>query len=38
MYMQVKKEVEIHCRIRHPNIVTCHGYFHDEHRVYLIME
>ena len=35
---QVRNEVEIHCRIKHPHIVACHGYFHDAHRLFLVME
>lgn len=27
---QLKREVEIHCRLRHANIVNMHAYFHDE--------
>lgn len=30
--------MEIHCRIQHPHIVACHGYFHDAHRLFLVME
>lgn len=35
---QVRREVEIHCRLRHPNILRMYGYFHDEKRIYLILE
>ncbi|XP_013194763.2 uncharacterized protein LOC106138213 [Amyelois transitella] len=35
---QVRREVEIQCRLRHPNILRMYGYFHDEKRVYLILE
>ncbi|CAG9115020.1 hypothetical protein JYU34_007548 [Plutella xylostella] len=35
---QVRREVEIQCRLRHPNILRMYGYFHDERRIYLILE
>lgn len=35
---QVRREVEIHTRLRHPNILRMYGYFHDEERVYLLLE
>lgn len=35
---QVRREVEIQCRLRHPNILRMFGYFHDEKRIYLILE
>ncbi|XP_075969997.1 aurora kinase C-like [Anticarsia gemmatalis] len=35
---QVRREVEIQCRLRHPNILRMYGYFHDEKRIYLILE
>lgn len=35
---QLKREVEIQSHLRHPNIVRLYGYFHDEARVYLILE
>lgn len=35
---QVRREVEIQTHLRHPNILRMYGYFHDEHRVYLILE
>ncbi|KPJ04975.1 Serine/threonine-protein kinase 6-A [Papilio xuthus] len=35
---QVRREVEIQCRLRHPNILRMYGYFHDEKRVYFILE
>lgn len=35
---QVRREVEIQCHLRHPNILRMYGYFHDESRVYLILE
>jgi aurora kinase A len=35
---QLRREVEIHTRLRHPNIIRLYGYFHDETRVYLVLE
>lgn len=35
---QVRREVEIQTRLRHPSILRCHGYFHDADRLYLILE
>lgn len=35
---QVRREVEIQTHLRHPNILRMYGYFHDETRVYLILE
>ena len=34
----LRREVEIHCRLKHRNIVGLHGYFHDAKQVYLILE
>jgi serine/threonine protein kinase len=35
---QIRNEVEIHTQISHPHIVKCHGYFTDEHRLFLVMD
>lgn len=35
---QVRREIEIQSHLRHPNILRMYGYFHDEARVYLILE
>lgn len=35
---QLKREVEIQSHLRHPNILRLYGYFHDDARVYLILE
>ncbi|OZJ06633.1 Aurora kinase A-B [Bifiguratus adelaidae] len=35
---QLRREVEIQSHLRHPNILRLYGYFHDEKRVYLILE
>jgi serine/threonine protein kinase len=38
MHGQLKKEVEIHSRLKHPNILQLLGYFYDSNRVYLVLE
>lgn len=38
VWHQVKNEIEIHSRLSHPHIVKCHGYFHDESRLYMVMD
>ncbi|XP_060520213.1 uncharacterized protein LOC132698260 [Cylas formicarius] len=35
---QVRREVEIQTHLRHPNILRMYGYFHDESRLYFILE
>ncbi|KAJ1650497.1 spindle assembly checkpoint kinase [Dispira simplex] len=35
---QLRREVEIQSHLRHENILRLYGYFHDEKRVYLILE
>jgi len=35
---QVKREVEIQSHLRHPHILKLFGYFHDDKRVYVILE
>lgn len=35
---QLKREVEIHSRIKHANVIRLYSYFHDETRVYLVLE
>ncbi|KAF7636455.1 Protein kinase domain-containing protein [Meloidogyne graminicola] len=35
---QLIREIEIHAHLRHPNILRIHNYFHDEKKVYLILE
>jgi len=35
---QLKREIEIHHRLRHKNVVRLYSYFHDRDRVYLILE
>ena len=35
---QLRREIEIQSRLRHPNILRLHGYFHDEKRIFLMLE
>lgn len=35
---QFRREVEIQMSLNHPNLTKSYGYFHDEKRVYLLME
>lgn len=35
---QLRREIEIQTHLRHRNILRMFGYFHDESRVYLILE
>ncbi|KAL3269940.1 hypothetical protein HHI36_008996 [Cryptolaemus montrouzieri] len=35
---QVRREIEIQTHLRHPNILRMYAYFHDESRVYLVLE
>ncbi|CAH0389987.1 unnamed protein product [Bemisia tabaci] len=35
---QLRREIEIQTHLRHPNILKMFGYFHDEKRVYMILE
>ncbi|KIS72049.1 putative ser/thr protein kinase [Mycosarcoma maydis] len=35
---QLRREIEIQMNLRHPHILRLHGYFHDEGRVFLMIE
>ncbi|KAG2206061.1 hypothetical protein INT46_008247 [Mucor plumbeus] len=35
---QLKREIEIQGHLRHPNILRLYGFFHDETRIFLILE
>lgn len=35
---QVRREIEIQSHLRHPNILRMYGFFHDNSRIYLILE
>ncbi|ORZ01699.1 kinase-like domain-containing protein [Syncephalastrum racemosum] len=34
----LKREIEIHAHLRHPNILRLYGYFHDDEHVYMVLE
>ncbi|KRZ09436.1 Aurora kinase A [Trichinella zimbabwensis] len=36
--IQLRREIEIQFKLKHPNILRLHGYFHDDLRVVLILE
>ncbi|GAA6030436.1 hypothetical protein JCM8097_009107 [Rhodosporidiobolus ruineniae] len=35
---QVRREIEIQSHLAHPNLLRLYGYFHDEKRIFLILE
>ncbi|KAF8060874.1 kinase-like protein [Lyophyllum atratum] len=35
---QIRREIEIQQNLRHPNVLRLYGYFHDENRVFLMLE
>ncbi|KII86939.1 hypothetical protein PLICRDRAFT_43625 [Plicaturopsis crispa FD-325 SS-3] len=35
---QIRREIEIQQNLRHPNVLRLYGYFHDEKRVFLMLE
>lgn len=35
---QIRREIEIHERIKHENILRMYGYFHDAENIYMILE
>lgn len=35
---QLRREMEIQSSLRHPNILRLYGWFHDDDRVFLILE
>uniref|UniRef100_A0A8R1HPW8 Aurora kinase n=1 Tax=Caenorhabditis japonica TaxID=281687 RepID=A0A8R1HPW8_CAEJA len=35
---QLKREIEIQYHLRHPNILTLYGYFHDDKRVFVMLD
>ena len=35
---QLREEIEIQTRLRHPGVLRLYGFFHDEKRVYLVLE
>lgn len=37
-WLQVEREIALHSRLRHRNIVALHGHFADREHVYLVLE
>jgi serine/threonine protein kinase len=35
---QIRREIEIQTHLNHPNIIRMYGFFHDERRIYYILE
>lgn len=35
---QLRREIEIQSHLRHPNVLRLYGFFHDAHRVYIMLE
>ncbi|CEM01868.1 unnamed protein product [Vitrella brassicaformis CCMP3155] len=35
---QIRREVEIQARLRHPHVLRLHGFFRDQQRLYLVLE
>ncbi|EJW05134.1 AUR protein kinase [Edhazardia aedis USNM 41457] len=35
---QLRREIEVHSKLKHANILRLHGYFHDKLRIYLVLE
>lgn len=38
LHKQLQREIEIHCRLKHGNIVELYAYFQDSKQLYLVME
>ncbi|KAM7472124.1 hypothetical protein LguiA_010307 [Lonicera macranthoides] len=38
LHHQLKREMEIQTSLRHPNVLRLFGWFHDDERIYLILE
>ncbi|CAF0824830.1 unnamed protein product [Didymodactylos carnosus] len=38
MEQQVKREIEIQSNLKHPNVLRLYGFFHDDQRIYLLLE
>jgi len=38
VWHQLRREIEIHAKLRHPNVVRLYAYFYDKQRVYLVLE
>ncbi|ELQ76780.1 Serine/threonine protein kinase [Trachipleistophora hominis] len=37
-YRQLRRELEIHTKLRSPYILRCYGHFHDKNNIYLVLE
>jgi serine/threonine protein kinase len=35
---QLRREIEIHTHLKHPNVLQMYGFFFDEKRIYIILE
>ena len=35
---QLRREIEIHTHLKHPNILQMYGFFFDEKKIYIILE
>ena len=35
---QLRREIEIHSHLKHPNILAMHGFFYDDKRIYIILD
>ncbi|XP_049369903.1 serine/threonine-protein kinase Aurora-3-like [Solanum verrucosum] len=38
LHHQLRREMEIQTSLRHPNVLRLYGWFHDEERIYFILE
>lgn len=38
MEFQIRREIEIQSNLRHVNILRLYGYFHDDERIYFLLE
>ncbi|KAI1186283.1 serine/threonine-protein kinase [Nemania serpens] len=36
--VHVRREIEVHSNLRHPGVLGFYGWFHDTHRIFLILE
>ncbi|KAF2969207.1 hypothetical protein GQX73_g4325 [Xylaria multiplex] len=36
--LHVRREIEVHSNLRHPGILGFYGWFHDSHRIFIILE
>ncbi|KAI1162534.1 serine/threonine-protein kinase [Nemania serpens] len=36
--VHVRREIEVHSNLRHPGVLGFYGWFHDAHRIFLILE